>query len=154
MFYRRKSYIVKSDFVDIFNVHFNNTNLPNQIKHGARLIGRWMKANDDNITEIFAIWEYDSYQDYIDIESKVRSDEAHNKRIQDWYEKNGGREHVYKEYILEVKYEPLESTVNQTKAPSYGWTSEPQETSPPTKFDNASPFSDSTQNIERPNGST
>ena len=115
MFYRRKSYIVKSDFVDIFNVHFNNTNLPNQIKHGARLIGRWMKANDDNTTEIFAIWEYDSYQDYIDIESKVRSDEAHNKRIQDWYEKNGGREHVYKEYILEVENEPLESTVNPTK---------------------------------------
>ncbi len=55
MFYRRKFYVVKSGFVEIFNVHFNNTNLPNQIKHGARLVGRWMKANDDNTTEIFAI---------------------------------------------------------------------------------------------------
>ncbi|MBM7583957.1 hypothetical protein JOC86_000494 [Bacillus pakistanensis] len=111
MFYRRKSYIVKRGFVEIFNNHFNNTNLPNQLKYGSRLIGRWMKDNTDNTVEIFAIWEYDSYEDYVEIEKKVRSDEAHVKRIKDWYEKNGGKDNVYKKYILEVRNEALESTV-------------------------------------------
>ena len=59
MFYRRKSYIIKNKFVEKFNEHFNNTNLPNQLKHGTRLIGRWMSDNKDNTTEIFAIWEYE-----------------------------------------------------------------------------------------------
>lgn len=111
MFYRRKLYIVRKDFVEIFNAHFNETNLPNQIKHGARLIGRWMKANNDETVEIFAIWEYDSHEAYVGIESNVGADEAHAIRIQDWYEKNGGRDRVYQEYILEVKNEFLESTV-------------------------------------------
>lgn len=113
MFYRRKFYIVKSDFADIFNDHFNNTNLPNQLKYGSRLVGRWMKDNNDDTVEIFAIWEYDSYEDYAEIESKVRSDQAHLKRISDWYKKNGGKEHVYKKYILEVKNEAIESTVKE-----------------------------------------
>lgn len=59
MFYRRKYYVVKNEFIEIFNDHFNDTNLPNQIKHGSRLIGRWMKDNNDGTTEVFAIWEYD-----------------------------------------------------------------------------------------------
>jgi hypothetical protein len=111
MFYRRKFYTVKSEFVEIFNDHFNNTNLPNQLKYGSRLVGRWMKDNNNGTVEIFAIWEYDSYEDYVEIEKKVRSDEAHVKRIKDWYEKNGGKEFVYKEYIIEVRNEALESTV-------------------------------------------
>lgn len=53
--------------------------------------------------------------DYEQIESKVRSDKTHNQQIQDWYDKHGGRERVYKEYILEVRNEPIESTVQQTK---------------------------------------
>ena len=73
---------MKSDFVENFNTHFNQTNLPNQIKHGSRLIGRWMKSTTVDTVEIFAIWEYDSYEYYLEIESKVRSDEAHLKRIQ------------------------------------------------------------------------
>lgn len=111
MFYRRKFYTVKSDFVDVFNKHFNHTNLPSQLKYGSRLIGRWMKENKDHTVEIFAIWEYDSYEDYVEIENRVRCDEAHVKRVKDWYEKNGGREYVYKEYILEVKNENVESTL-------------------------------------------
>lgn len=111
MFYRRKHYLVKSEFVDTFNTHFNHTNLPNQLKYGSRLIGRWMKDLENGTTEIFAIWEYDSYDDYLEIESAIRSDEAHAKRIRDWYEKHGGRKHVLTEYILEVKNEAIESTL-------------------------------------------
>lgn len=111
MFYRRKYYLVKSDFVDTFNAHFNQTNLPNQLKYGSRLIGRWMKDFENGTTEIFAIWEYDSYEDYLEIETAIRSDETQTKRIKDWYETHGGREHFFTEYILEVKNEAIESTV-------------------------------------------
>ncbi|MFI8685809.1 NIPSNAP family protein [Rossellomorea sp. NPDC077527] len=111
MFYRRKHYTVKNEFVEIFNQHFNNTNLPNQLKHGSRLVGRWMKDNQDGTTEIFAIWEYDSYEVYVEIESNIRSDEAHVKRIREWYERHGGKEYIGKEYILEVRNEAIESTV-------------------------------------------
>ncbi|WP_433772284.1 NIPSNAP family protein [Bacillus wiedmannii] len=111
MFYRRKYYVVKSEFIEIFNDHFNNTNLPNQLKYGSRLIGRWMKDNNDGTTEIFAIWEYDSYEKYEEIESKIRSDENHVKRIHDWYEKHGGKEYVLQEYILELKNEEVLCTV-------------------------------------------
>ncbi|WP_214482226.1 NIPSNAP family protein [Bacillus sp. SM2101] len=110
MFYRRKSYIVKREIVEDFNKLFNDINLPNQLKYGSRLVGRWMKNNNDGTVEVFAIWEYDSYEDYLQIESKVTSDVAHVKRITDWFAKYGGRERV-KEYILEMKNEPLESTV-------------------------------------------
>ncbi|WP_313894647.1 cytoplasmic protein [Psychrobacillus sp.] len=112
MFYRRKFYIVKNDFVDNFNEHFNKTNLPNQLKHGARLVGRWMRDNKDNTVEIFAIWEYGSYEDYIEIENNVRGDGPHVQRVKDWYEQNGGRDHVYNHYILEVSNEELVSTVH------------------------------------------
>ena len=113
MFYRRKFYIIKNEFVEKFNEHFNNTNLPNQLKHGARLKGRWMSDNKDNTTEVFAIWEYDSYNDYIEIENNVKADNSHINRIEEWYEKNGGREHVFTDYILEVKNEALVSTLNK-----------------------------------------
>jgi hypothetical protein len=111
MFYRRKFYIVKNEFVEIFNTHFNETNLPNQIKHGARLIGRWMIPIDEKTTEIFAIWEYDSYEKYIEIETNVRGDREHVNRVNKWYDKNGGRDYVIKEYLLEVRNERLLSTL-------------------------------------------
>jgi hypothetical protein len=111
MFYRRKFYIVNNDFVDIFNKHFIETNLPNQLKNGARLVGRWMVPNSETTTEIFAIWEYDSYEKYEEIERNVRSSSEHRKKINDWYERNGGRERVYKECIFQVKNEELITTV-------------------------------------------
>lgn len=72
MFYRRKFYIVKNEFVEILNAHFIENNLPTQLKYGARLVGRWMTPYDESSTEIFAIWEYDSYEKYIQIETNVR----------------------------------------------------------------------------------
>ncbi|MFD0697683.1 NIPSNAP family protein [Paenibacillus sp. GCM10027628] len=111
MFYRRKFYIVKNEFIDIFNKHFNENNLPNQMKYGARLVGRWMAPRTDTTTEIFAIWEYDSYEKYEEIEANVRNDSEHLRRIHTWYENNGGRDYVLKQYLLEVKNEQLISTV-------------------------------------------
>lgn len=111
MFYRRKFYLVRNEFVDRFNNHFMSTNYPNQMKHGARLIGRWMIPHDEHSTEIFAIWEYDSYESYKEIESNVRSDSEHINRIKKWYKENGGKEYVYKKYFLEVRNEELFSTL-------------------------------------------
>lgn len=45
-----------------------------------------MKDNKNGTTEVFAIWEYDSYEQYKEIESKIRNDEKHIRRIHEWYE--------------------------------------------------------------------
>ena len=111
MFYRRKYYIVKNEFVEEFNRHFKETNLPNQLSNGTRFIGRWMKKYDEMTTEIFAIWEYDSYEEYIEIETKIRQDQDHLAKIKQWYEHHGGRDYVLSNYIVEVKDEDLISTV-------------------------------------------
>lgn len=111
LFYRRKHYIVKNDFAETLNKLFIDINLPNQLKHGSRLIGRWMLPHSESATEIFAIWEYDSYEEYLDIEARVRGDQEHVARIKNWYEEHGGRDHVYQEYIVEVKNEKLISTL-------------------------------------------
>jgi hypothetical protein len=60
LFYRRKHYIVKNEFAATFNKLFNDINLPNQLNHGSRLVGRWMLPHSESANEIFAIWEYDS----------------------------------------------------------------------------------------------
>ncbi|MGD0032860.1 NIPSNAP family protein [Paenibacillus illinoisensis] len=115
MFYRRKYYVVNNEFVDIFNRHFIETNLPNQLKNGARLVGRWMVRHSEKTTEIFAIWEYDSIEKYEEIETNIRSDKEHYKKIIEWYELHGGRDHIAKEYIYEVKNEELISTLSDGK---------------------------------------
>ena len=114
MFYRRKFYLVRNDFIEEFNKHFNETNLPNQLSNGSRLIGRWMTAHDELTTEIFAIWEYDSYEDYVEIENKIVADTVHVNKIKVWYEAHGGREYVLSNYILQVKNEKLIDTVAPT----------------------------------------
>ncbi|GEN82749.1 hypothetical protein SLU01_10610 [Sporosarcina luteola] len=112
MFFRRKFYIVKNEFVEAFNAHFNKNNLPNQLKHGARLVGRWMIPKDEDSTEIFAIWEYDSYDEYVEVENNVRNDESHLQRVHEWYEKHGGRDFVIRHYLLEVRNEEIKTTLN------------------------------------------
>lgn len=73
-----------------------------------------MKPNDDHTTEIFAIWEYDNYEAYIEIETKIKADIKHVNKIKKWYEENGGRENVLTKYILQVKNEELISTVTMS----------------------------------------
>jgi hypothetical protein len=110
MIYRRKMYKVAPSIIDEFNQHFNQTLLPTQLKYGARLVGRWMTTPDGKAAEIFAIWEYNNHEDYERIEEKVRRDEPHMKRVQDWYEKMGGREKL-KEKFFKIDQDFLESTV-------------------------------------------
>ncbi|QJD83037.1 NIPSNAP family protein [Cohnella herbarum] len=110
MFFRRKYYVVSNDFVEVFNRHFMENNLPNQLKHGSRLVGRWMAPHSETTTEIFAIWEYDSKERYEEIERNVRNPEQ-AKRVNAWYDSQGGRERVYKECIFHVNDSEIISTL-------------------------------------------
>lgn len=111
MFYRRKHYIVKNHFVDDFNKLFNEINLPNQLKYGSRIVGRWMMPLENDETEIFAIWEYDSKADYERIEAGVRSDTAHVNRINTWFEERGGRQHLNETAFVEIRNDELINTI-------------------------------------------
>ena len=111
MIYRRKTYKVDSQIVQDFNQHFNENLLPAQLKYGARLVGRWMTTENTGTTEIFAIWEYNSYEDYEKIESCVKNDQAHVNRVQDWLNQIG-REKIDAYLKDEVKEDFLETTVS------------------------------------------
>ncbi|MFJ7827389.1 NIPSNAP family protein [Psychrobacillus sp. NPDC096623] len=114
MFYRRKYYIVKKEFVENFNRLFKEINLPNQLKNGARLVGRWMLDSKGDNVEIFAIWEYDSYEDYAEIESDIRSDRDHIDHVNSWYDQHGGKLYVQQKYFVQVKNESLTSTLDNS----------------------------------------
>lgn len=75
MIYRRKTYKINSEKLDDFNHFFHQYLYPNQIKHGAKLIGRWVNESKD---EILAIWEYRNIEHYESIESKIRNSELHH----------------------------------------------------------------------------
>jgi 8-oxo-dGTP diphosphatase len=74
MFYRKKSYKVLPEKVQVFNKFFHTLLYPNQLKHGAKLVGRWVNESQDEIT---AIWEYESMKQYRHIEEKIRETELH-----------------------------------------------------------------------------
>lgn len=89
MIYRRKTYIIEPSFIEEFNALFNDILLPSQLKYGARLIGRWMINKDEENTEVFALWEYDNFQAYEEIENKIKQDEEHVKRVQNRFDEIG-----------------------------------------------------------------
>ncbi|MFC9708163.1 NIPSNAP family protein [Paenibacillus sp. NPDC056933] len=114
MIYRRKTYIVASSFVEEFNALFNDILLPSQLKYGARLIGRWHTSVDDETSEIFAMWEYDTFEQYEEIEQKIKSDNEHVMRIQERFDQIGRNR--YKEvFRTDIKQEFFASTVDREK---------------------------------------
>jgi ADP-ribose pyrophosphatase YjhB (NUDIX family) len=74
MIVRRKRYRIRPERADAFNEFFHAYLFPNQRKHGARLLGRWMS---EDRTEIMALWEYASLDAYRAIEERVRGDAMH-----------------------------------------------------------------------------
>jgi 8-oxo-dGTP diphosphatase len=99
MIYRRKQYKIKPEKYHEFNEFFHIFLLPNQSKHGATLVGRWVSENKEEVT---AIWQYQNYDSYQKIEEKVKSDEFH-RLAQEHRQK-------IKEIILESKQDFLTST--------------------------------------------
>jgi 8-oxo-dGTP diphosphatase len=57
MIYRRRVYQSVPEKFPVFNEFFHTYLLPNQLKQGARLIGRW---TTEDCSEVTAIWEYAS----------------------------------------------------------------------------------------------
>ncbi|MEH7347694.1 NIPSNAP family protein [Gottfriedia acidiceleris] len=76
MIYRKKSYKINPDKLKQFNDFFHLFLYPNQIKHGAILIGRWVNESNDKIE---AIWQYESLEQYEQIEKMIRESELHLK---------------------------------------------------------------------------
>lgn len=70
MIYRMRIYAAEPENIAVFNRFFRERLLPVQLRHGARLVGRWQ--TEDN--RIVAVWEYDSHADYVRIQAAVRED--------------------------------------------------------------------------------
>ncbi|MFF2591437.1 NUDIX domain-containing protein [Peribacillus butanolivorans] len=85
MIYRRETYKVLPEKVSLFTGFFHAYLLPNQLKSGAKLVGRWITENKD---EIITLWEYPSYEEYMKIEERVKKDEMH-KQAQAQLKKSG-----------------------------------------------------------------
>jgi NIPSNAP len=67
--YRIRTYTAVPENIERFHAFFRDFLLPIQLRHGARLIGRW--ASDDRIV---AVWEYDDIDAYHRIDAAVRAD--------------------------------------------------------------------------------
>ena len=68
--YRLRIYQLIPEHAEAFREFFLTRLLPVQLRHGARLIGRWQTADD----RVVAVWEYDSDDEYRRIDAAVRAD--------------------------------------------------------------------------------
>lgn len=114
MIYRRKTYVVASSFVEEFNALFNDILLPAQLKYGARLIGRWHTQLDEENSEIFAMWEYDTMEQYEEIEQKIKADQDHIRRVQERYDQLG-RHRSSEVFRQEIRQQFFTSTVDRER---------------------------------------
>jgi hypothetical protein len=76
LIYRVKTYRINEEKLEVFNEFFHEYLLPNQKKHGALLVGRWVDSSKKKIT---AIWKYESYQEYERIEQQIQQTELHKQ---------------------------------------------------------------------------
>ncbi|MNJ35189.1 hypothetical protein D3C77_299190 [compost metagenome] len=73
-----------------------------------------MLEKDENNTEVFAMWEYDSYEDYERIESQIKSDTEHVLKVQNRFDQIG-RDRLKKVLKADIKQEFFKSTVPREK---------------------------------------
>lgn len=70
MLYRIRRYRAVPENLPAFHAFFHAYLLPVQLRHGARLVGRW----ETNEQEVIAIWEYDDEAAYQRIKEGVAAD--------------------------------------------------------------------------------
>ncbi len=70
MIYRLRVYQAVRENLPAFHRFFREYLLPVQLRHGARLVGRWETED----ARVVAVWEYDDRAAYERIEQAVRSD--------------------------------------------------------------------------------
>jgi hypothetical protein len=68
--YRMRIYDTVRQNLPLFHDFFRTHLLPVQLRHGARLVGRW--ETDDG--RVVAVWEYEDRAAYERIEAAVRAD--------------------------------------------------------------------------------
>jgi hypothetical protein len=71
-------YQAVTENLPVFHDFFRTYLLPVQLRHGARLVGRW-ETDDDRVV---AIWEYNDAAAYEQIQAAVRAD-PDSERAQD-----------------------------------------------------------------------
>jgi hypothetical protein len=82
MVYRVRTYCIDPAAFERFNSFFHQFLLPNQLRFGAVLVGRW--SNEDK-TQITAIWEYTDKHQYMQIEEKIKKQNCINKhKTESW----------------------------------------------------------------------
>ncbi|WP_200908475.1 NIPSNAP family protein, partial [Rossellomorea vietnamensis] len=64
------TYNINPEKLEDFNEFFHKFIYPYYLSCGARLLGRWVNASK---TEILAIWEYNSMEEYREIEREIMS---------------------------------------------------------------------------------
>ena len=70
MLYRMRIYQAVKENLPVFHEFFRTHLLPVQLRHGARLVGRWETQDG----RVIAIWEYDNAAAYEQIQAAVRTD--------------------------------------------------------------------------------
>ncbi len=70
MLYRMRIYKAVPENLPVFHEFFRTRLLPVQLRHGARLVGRWETED----ARVVAVWEYDDRAAYKRIEQAVRQD--------------------------------------------------------------------------------
>ncbi len=70
MLYRMRIYRAVPENLPLFHEFFRTHLLPVQLRHGARLVGRWQTEDD----RVVAVWEYDDRQAYERIQAAVGAD--------------------------------------------------------------------------------
>jgi NIPSNAP len=68
--YRMRIYQTVRENLPVFHEFFRTYLLPVQLRHGARLVGRW-ETEDGRVV---AIWEYNDAAAYEQIQAAVRAD--------------------------------------------------------------------------------
>lgn len=68
--YRMRIYQAVPENLPVFHEFFRSHLLPVQLRHGARLVGRWETED----ARVVAVWEYDDRAAYERIEAEVRAD--------------------------------------------------------------------------------
>jgi hypothetical protein len=76
MVYRFKTYCIEPTRLEDFNEFFHHYLLPNQIRCGAKLVGRWVNSEK---TSIMAIWEYEDEGQYKKIEEEIKRTNLHKQ---------------------------------------------------------------------------
>ncbi|WP_306356389.1 NIPSNAP family protein [Nocardia sp. CC213A] len=72
MIYRMRIYQAVNENLAVFHDFFQTHLLPVQLRHGARLVGRW--ETDDS--RVVAVWQYDNREAYERVQSAVLADPA------------------------------------------------------------------------------